>query len=74
MEKQWAADDPSHESRNSRVPEVSFGLIDSRGVIGDDDRRESGIKSSRVLATLTALETKRMLRRLPSGSFMRTPY
>jgi DNA processing protein len=40
----------------------------------DDIVRESKIDSSRVLATLTVLEMKRALRRLPGGYVMRTGY
>jgi DNA processing protein len=32
------------------------------------------LDSSRVLATLTVLEMKRLIRRLPGGYFIRSPY
>jgi DNA processing protein len=37
----------------------------------DEIVRESALESSRVLATLTVLEMKRMLRRLPGGQVIR---
>jgi DNA processing protein len=37
----------------------------------DDVVRASAIESSRVLATLTVLEMKRFLRRLPGGQVVR---
>jgi DNA processing protein len=40
----------------------------------DEVVRDSGLESSRVLATLTVLEMKRMLRRLPGGYVIRTGY
>jgi DNA processing protein len=40
----------------------------------DEVVRESAIESSRVLATLTVLEMKRLLRRLPGGYVLRTSY
>jgi DNA processing protein len=40
----------------------------------DEIVRDSGLESSRVLATLTVLEMKRMLRRLPGGYVIRTGY
>ncbi len=40
----------------------------------DEVLRDSPIESSRVLATLTVLEMKRMVRRLPGGLLVRVPY
>jgi DNA processing protein len=40
----------------------------------DEVIREAGIEPSRVLATLTVLEMKRLVRRLPGGMYMRAGY
>ena len=40
----------------------------------DEIVRDSALESSRVLATLTVLEMKRLLRRLPGGYVIRTAY
>ena len=40
----------------------------------DEIIRQAGIDASRVLATLTILEMKRMVRRLPGGLLVRVTY
>lgn len=51
---------------------LNLVTIDPRLI--DEIVRESAIESSRVLATLTVLEMKRLLRRLPGGQVIRTGY
>jgi DNA processing protein len=51
-----------------------LNLVTSESRLIDDVVREAGLESSRVLATLTVLEMKRLLRRLPGGYVVRTPY
>jgi DNA processing protein len=51
-----------------------LNLVTSDPRLIDEVVRDSAIESSRVLATLTVLEMKRMLRRLPGGFVMRTPH
>jgi DNA processing protein len=51
-----------------------LNLVTTEQRLIDDVVRESSIESSRVLATLTVLEMKRMLRRLPGGFVVRVPY
>jgi DNA processing protein len=51
---------------------LNLVLTDPRQI--DEIVRDAAIESSRVLATLTILEMKRLLRRLPGGFVVRTPY
>jgi len=51
---------------------LNLVTIDPRLI--DEIVRESALESSRVLATLTVLEMKRLLRRLPGGQVVRTGF
>jgi DNA processing protein len=51
---------------------LNLVTVDPRQI--DEVVRDSALESSRVLATLTVLEMKRMLKRLPGGYVIRTGY
>jgi DNA processing protein len=51
-----------------------LNLVTAEPRLIDEVVRDSAIESSRVLATLTVLEMKRMLRRLPGGYVTRSSY
>ncbi|MFN9721058.1 MAG: DNA-processing protein DprA [Planctomycetota bacterium] len=48
-----------------------LNLISTTQIHADEILRAAGIESSRVLATLSVLEMKRLIRRLPGGYFVR---
>jgi DNA processing protein len=51
---------------------LNLVTLDPRQI--DEVVRDAALESSRVLATLTVLEMKRMLRRLPGGYVVRAAY
>ena len=48
-----------------------LNLISTQPIYIDDLLREAAIETSRVLATLTVLEMRRLIRRLPGNQFVR---
>jgi DNA processing protein len=74
---QRTADEKVHTPRELQLGDQERAILnlvttDPRHI--DDVVRESAIEPSRVVATLTVLEMKRLLRRLPGGQVVRTPF
>jgi DNA processing protein len=72
-EKQAEVRSPRELTLSDQQKEI-LNLITSEPRIMDEVLREASIDSSRVLATLTILEMKRMVRRLPGGLIVRVTY
>ncbi|MFO0958842.1 MAG: DNA-protecting protein DprA, partial [Isosphaeraceae bacterium] len=48
-----------------------LGLMEDRGVSLDELIQKSGLGASQVMATLSILEVRRLVRRQPGGVFVR---